>query len=66
MLIEQPNFKFSVLLHTEYQCHPVYIWWLCGKESTCIARDVGSIPGLGRALEKEMATHPKILAWEIP
>ena len=21
---------------------------------------------LGRSLEKEMATHPKILAWEIP
>ena len=45
MLIELPNLKFSVLLHTEYQCHPVYIWWLRGKESTCNARDVGSIPG---------------------
>ena len=28
--------------------------------------DVGSIPGLGRSLEKEMATHSSILAWEIP
>ena len=26
----------------------------------------GSIPGLGRSLEKEMATHSRILAWEIP
>ena len=24
-----------------------------------------SIPGLGRSPEKEMATHPRILAWEI-
>ena len=26
---------------------------------------VGKIPGLGRSLEKEMATHSRILAWEI-
>ena len=25
----------------------------------------GSIPGLGRSPEKEMATHSSILAWEI-
>ena len=29
-------------------------------------RDEGSIPGLGRSLEKEMATHFGILAWSIP
>ena len=28
--------------------------------------DVGSIPGLGKSPEKEMATHSSILAWEIP
>ena len=28
--------------------------------------DVGSIPELGRSLEKEMATHPSTFAWEIP
>ena len=28
--------------------------------------DKGSISGLGRSLEKEMATHSSILAWEIP
>ena len=27
---------------------------------------MGSIPGLGRSPRKEMATHPSILAWEIP
>ena len=29
-------------------------------------RDAVSIPGLGRAPEKEMATHSSILAWRIP
>ena len=28
--------------------------------------DEGSIPGLGRSLEEEMATHSSILAWRIP
>ena len=27
--------------------------------------DAGSIPGSGRSLEKEMATHSSILAWRI-
>ena len=29
-------------------------------------RDAGSIPGLGRFLEKEMTTHSSILTWRIP
>ena len=37
--------------------------WLSGKKSN--AGDVGSIPGLGRSLEKEIATLSSILAWEI-
>ena len=36
------------------------------KESTCQAGDPGSIPGLGRSMEKEMATHSSVLAWKIP
>ena len=40
--------------------------WLSGKEFTCQAGDVGSIPRSGRFLVKEMATHSSILAWEIP
>ena len=32
----------------------------------CNAGDPGSIPGLGRSLEKEMATHSNILAWRTP
>ena len=30
------------------------------------AGDMGSIPGSGRSLEKEMAAHSSILAWKIP
>ena len=30
------------------------------------AGDAGLIPGLEDPLEKEMATHSRILAWEIP
>ena len=35
-------------------------WWFSGKESAYSAGDTeekGSIPGLGRSLEKGMATH---------
>ena len=37
-----------------------------GKESSCQAGDASSIPGWEDPLEKEMATHYSILAWEIP
>ena len=36
------------------------------QESTFSARDTGSNPGLGRPLERGMATHSSILAWRIP
>ena len=36
------------------------------KNLPSYARDTGSIPGWGRSLEKEMATHSSILAWRIP
>ena len=36
------------------------------KNLPASAGDVGSIPGSGRSLEKEMATHSSILAWRIP
>ena len=37
-----------------------------GKESASKTGDLVFIPGSGRSLEKEMATHSSILAWEIP
>ena len=36
------------------------------KTPTANAGGTGSILGSGRSLEKEMATHSSILAWEIP
>ena len=36
-----------------------------GKASACNAGDPGLIPGSGRSLEKEVATHSSILAWRI-
>ena len=35
-----------------------------GKESACKAEDPGSLPGLGRSLEKGMATHTVFLPGE--
>ena len=39
---------------------------LDGKESACNVGDPGSVPGLGRYLEKGIATHTCTLAWRIP
>ena len=36
------------------------------RESTCNSGDLDSIPGLGKSLEKETATHFSVLAWRIP
>ena len=41
-------------------------WWLSGKEATCNAGDVGSIPGLGRYPEEGNGNPLRILAWKIP
>ena len=38
--------------------------WLSGKESTCNAGDTSL--GQKDPLEKEIATHSTIFAWEIP
>ena len=64
---ELPLYKNNVYLESK-QCSGLSRW-LCGKESTYNAgdaRDSGSIPGQENPLEKEMATHSSILAWEIP
>ena len=36
------------------------------KASACNVGDLGSIPGSGISLEKEMAIHSSTLAWKIP
>ena len=40
--------------------------WLSGEASSCNTGDTGSILGQEDPLEKEMATHARILAWRIP
>ena len=37
-----------------------------GKESACNAEDMGQSLGQEDPQEKEMATHPSILAWKSP
>ena len=41
-------------------------WWLRRKASVYNVGDLGSIPGSGSSLEKEMATHSSTLAYKIP
>ena len=48
---------------------PVFLGFPCGsagKESTCNAGVMGSIPGWEDPLEKGKATHSSILAWRSP
>ena len=37
-----------------------------GKGSACNAGDLGSTPGSGGSLEKELVTHSSFLGWRIP
>ena len=37
-----------------------------GENQPANAGNMGPIPGSGRSLEKEMATHSSILAWRTP
>ena len=58
-----------IIISSYIHVHMGLPWWLSGKESACNAgdtEDMGLIPGLGRSLEKKMATHSSILAWKIP
>ena len=61
------NFKISQLLRSvNYRASQVAV---VVKNLCANAGDIGdmsSIPGLGRSLEEEMATHSNILAWRIP
>ena len=40
--------------------------WLSGKESACQFEKAGGSLGREDPLEKKMATHSSILAWEVP
>ena len=52
-----------------WQPTPVFLGFPAGsdgKESTCNAGHLGSIPGLGRSPHRGHATHSTVLAWRIP
>ena len=42
------------------------LWWLRGKESTCNARDVGSLPGPGRSPEVKNGNQLQYSCMENP
>ena len=46
-------------------CHGAFLDGSAGKETTCKARDMGSILGSGRSLGEGMATHSSFLAWKV-
>ena len=53
-------------LHWLFRILGIFLSSSNGKEFACNVGDLGLIPGLGRCLEKGMATHSSILAWRIP
>ena len=57
-----------VYTHTHTHAYIYIGFWLNGKESAINTGDSGDIHPLEEKipLEKEMATHATILAWEIP
>ena len=57
---EKPGLRLNIQKTKGFPCDSD------GKESACNVRDLGSIPGLGRSLEKGKATHSSILACRIP
>ena len=62
--IEPPNFA-TMVAHLVTQIKGL-LWWLSGKDPPANAGDTSPIPGPEDPLEKEMATHSSIRAWEIP
>ena len=63
-MVENEGLKVSDL-HIPVSTYELF-WWLSGKEFSCQCRRCWLVPGTGRPLEKEMATHSSVLrAWEI-
>ena len=64
-----PNVSRAAIKNSNFShhsaCHSLP-WWLSGKEFACQYRDPVQPLGREDLLEKEMATHSSILAWEIP
>ena len=65
--LQYSGLENSMVLSMELQKvrHEGFSGGSAGKASSCNVGDLGLIPGLGRPLEKRMATHSSILAWKI-
>ena len=63
-----PHTSCFYIIPNYFHCFIGYVvnGGLDGKESACNAGGAGSTPGQENSLEKEMATHSSIFAWEIP
>ena len=62
MSLNPPPFQYYVIVRVNLD----FPGGSDGKASAYNAGDVGSIPGSGDPLEKEMATHSSTVAWKIP
>ena len=66
------SLSFIVQKDHVQQLTSLSIWWRwhsdssAGKESSCNAGDLGSIPGLGRSPADGNGSHSSVLAWRIP
>ena len=60
------NEKYLQVVYDMYMFGVDFLGGSDGKASVYNAGDLGSIPGLGRSLEREMAIHSSTIAWKIP
>ena len=62
----------SMFMHISLCTFRTWLWRRASKVAPVLknppasAKDMGSVPGLGRSLEQNMATHSSVLAWRIP
>ena len=64
--VAQSRTRLKRLSSSNSSCPHVFPGGSDSTESACNAEDLGSIPGSGRSLEKEVSTHSSILVWRIP
>ena len=59
---------YNIVIYNFKRLYSIYElpWWLSGKEFACQSKINGSTLGREDSLEKELATHSSILAWESP
>jgi len=60
------SLKKTIRFFFLFSIHSSFPGSSAGKEFTCNAGDLGSMPGLGRSPGEGTATHYSIIAWRIP